>query len=48
MFEARCAMLGFDKTGLDDGNRWATSLALEDFTPAVKKRIEQLVKVAGG
>jgi uncharacterized protein YdhG (YjbR/CyaY superfamily) len=45
--EARYAMLGFnDNANLDDGPMWPTSYALNELTPAVKERIEALVKQA--
>jgi uncharacterized protein YdhG (YjbR/CyaY superfamily) len=45
--EARYAMLGFnDNANLDDGPMWPTSYALNELNPAVKERIEALVKQA--
>jgi uncharacterized protein YdhG (YjbR/CyaY superfamily) len=46
-FKARYGTLGFsDTAGLDDGDMWPTSFALNKLTPAVEKRIEALVKKA--
>jgi len=46
-FKARYATLGFnDPANLDDGEMWPTSYALPGLTPAVEKRIGELVKQA--
>jgi uncharacterized protein YdhG (YjbR/CyaY superfamily) len=46
-FKARYATLGFnDSANLDQGAMWPTSFALKDLTPAVEKKIAQLVKKA--
>jgi uncharacterized protein YdhG (YjbR/CyaY superfamily) len=46
-FKARYATLGFnDPANLDDGEMWPTSYALPGLTPAVEKRIGELVKRA--
>lgn len=48
-FKARYATLGFsDKAMLDDGDMWPTSFALTQITPAIEKRISELVKHAVG
>jgi uncharacterized protein YdhG (YjbR/CyaY superfamily) len=48
-FKARYATLGFDETAhLDEGEMWPTSFALTKLTPAVEKRIAELVKKAVG
>lgn len=46
-FKARYATLGFNDTAnLDQGDMWPTGFALKKLTPAVEKRIAQLVKKA--
>jgi uncharacterized protein YdhG (YjbR/CyaY superfamily) len=46
-FKARYATLGFNDTAnLDQGDMWPTSFALKEWTPAVEKKIAQLVKKA--
>lgn len=48
-FKYRFATLGFsDKANLDDGDMWPVYYALQKLTPAVEKRITQLVKQAAG
>lgn len=43
-FKARYATLGFsDQAALDDGPMWPAGFALTDVTPAVEKRIAELV-----
>lgn len=46
-YEGRYATVGFeDAASLDDGEMWATSFALVKWTPAVEKKITQLVRSA--
>ena len=46
-FNYRYATLGFqDTANLDDGDLWATSYALQKWTPAVEKKVIALVKAA--
>ena len=46
-FKYRYATLGFqDEAHLDDGDIWATSYALQKWTPAVEKKVIALVKAA--
>ena len=46
-FKTRYATLGFEEAAnLDDGPMWPTSYALATWTPAVEKRIVELVKTA--
>ncbi len=46
-FNYRYATLGFqDAANLDDGDVWATSYALQKWTPAVEKKVVALVKAA--
>jgi uncharacterized protein YdhG (YjbR/CyaY superfamily) len=46
-FKTRYGNLGFqDAAQLDDGAMWATSFAILEITPAVEKRITELVKKA--
>lgn len=46
-FENRYATLGFqDQANLDDGDMWATSYALQNWTPAVEKKVVELVQRA--
>ncbi len=46
-FKYRYSTLGFqDTANIDDGDIWATSYALNKWTPAVEKKVIQLVKQA--
>jgi uncharacterized protein YdhG (YjbR/CyaY superfamily) len=46
-FKARYATFGFNDTAnLDKGEMWPTSFAVKELTPAVEKKIAQLVKKA--
>jgi uncharacterized protein YdhG (YjbR/CyaY superfamily) len=46
-FKARYATLGFsDEAGLDDGDMWPTSFALQEWTEAGEARIAALVRRA--
>ena len=46
-FKYRYSTLGFqDTANLDDGDLWPTSYALQKWTPAVEKRVAQLVSAA--
>jgi uncharacterized protein YdhG (YjbR/CyaY superfamily) len=46
-FKARYATLGFqDTANLDDGDLWATSFALQKWSPAVEKQVAALVQSA--
>ncbi len=46
-FDYRYATLGFqDPANLDDGDLWPTAYALKKWTPAVEKKVAQLVKKA--
>jgi uncharacterized protein YdhG (YjbR/CyaY superfamily) len=46
-FKTRYATLGFsDKANLDEGHMWPTAFALKELTPAVEKRIAELLKKA--
>jgi uncharacterized protein YdhG (YjbR/CyaY superfamily) len=46
-FRYRYSTLGFqDTANLDDGNIWPVAYALTDWTPAVEKRVTELVKAA--
>jgi len=46
-FSYRYSTLGFqDAANLDDGDMWAASYALVRWSPAVEKRVTQLVKAA--
>jgi uncharacterized protein YdhG (YjbR/CyaY superfamily) len=48
-FKARYATLGFqDAANLDDGDLWPVVYAVKELTPAVEKRIVELVKRAVG
>jgi uncharacterized protein YdhG (YjbR/CyaY superfamily) len=48
-FKARYATLGFqDAANLDDGDVWPVVYAVKELTPAVEKRIAELVKRAVG
>ena len=46
-FKYRYSTLGFqDSANLDDGDMWPVAYALLDWSPAVEKRITELVKAA--
>jgi uncharacterized protein YdhG (YjbR/CyaY superfamily) len=46
-FNARYATFGFnDSANLDEGAMWPTSFALKELTPAVERRVGDLVKKA--
>lgn len=46
-FKVRYCTFGFDvAANLDDGPMWATGFALVDMTPAVEKKITEMVKRA--
>jgi uncharacterized protein YdhG (YjbR/CyaY superfamily) len=46
-FKYRYSTLGFqDTANLDDGDLWPTSYALSKWSPAVEKRVAELVKAA--
>ena len=46
-FKVRYATVGFeDRAHLDDGDMWATAFALDSWTPAVQKRLTELVRKA--
>jgi len=46
-FNYRYATLGFqDPANLDDGDLWPTAYALKKWSPAVEKKVSQLVKTA--
>lgn len=46
-FKTRYSTLGFEEAAnLDDGPMWATSYALTAWTPAVEKKVVELVKAA--
>ncbi len=46
-FDYRYATLGFqDPANLDDGDLWPTAYALKKWSPAVEKKVAQLVKKA--
>ena len=46
-FKSRYATLGFEEAAnLDDGPMWPTSYALTGWTPAVEKKVVDLVKTA--
>ena len=46
-FKYRYSTLGFmEAANLDDGDLWPVSYALLDWTPAVEKRVTELVKAA--
>jgi uncharacterized protein YdhG (YjbR/CyaY superfamily) len=48
-FKARYATVGFeDRAKLDEGDMWPTSFALRTWTPAVEKRLRELVQKAIG
>jgi hypothetical protein len=46
-FNTRYSTLGFNEAAaLDDGGMWPVAFALEDMTPAIEKKIAELVKKA--
>ncbi|MFZ0139843.1 MAG: hypothetical protein WAL70_02075 [Aeromicrobium sp.] len=46
-FDYRYATLGFqDQANLDDGDLWPVAYALKKWSPAVEKKVSQLVKTA--
>ena len=46
-FDARYATLGFNGGAkLDDGDMWPTSFAVQRITPAIEKRITELLQRA--
>ena len=46
-FSYRYATLGFqDAANLDDGDLWPVAYALQQWSPAVEKRVVELVKTA--
>jgi uncharacterized protein YdhG (YjbR/CyaY superfamily) len=46
-FKERYSNLGFqDNANLDDGDMWPIMFAIAKWTPAVEKRVVQLVKTA--
>jgi uncharacterized protein YdhG (YjbR/CyaY superfamily) len=46
-FKYRYSTLGFqDAANLDDGNLWPVSYALKKWSPAVEKKVAELVKAA--
>ncbi len=46
-FKERYSTLGFEQaSNLDDGDMWPTSYALLKWSPAVEKKVAQLVKAA--
>jgi uncharacterized protein YdhG (YjbR/CyaY superfamily) len=48
-FKVRYSTIGFQPDALlDDGEMWATEFAVISLTPAVEKRITDLVKKAAG
>ena len=48
-FKGRYGTLGFeDQAALDDGEMWPTEFAVIELTPAVEKRIAELIKKAAG
>lgn len=48
-FKVRYSTLGFNPDAqLDDGDLWPTAFAVLEVTPAVEKRITELVKKAAG
>lgn len=48
-FKTRYATLGFeDKANLDDGDMWPVGFAVRNWTPAVEKKIADLVRKAVG
>ena len=48
-FKTRYATLGFeDKANLDDGDMWPVGFAVRNWTPAVEKKVTELVRKAVG
>ena len=48
-FKTRYCTVGFeDRAHLDDGDMWPTAFALTKWTPAVEKKLTELVKKAVG
>lgn len=48
-FKSRYATVGFeDAAQLDDGDLWATSFALVAWSPAVERKLTELVRAAAG
>jgi uncharacterized protein YdhG (YjbR/CyaY superfamily) len=48
-FKTRYATLGFeDKANLDDGEMWPVGFAVRNWTPAVEKKVTELVRKAVG
>lgn len=46
-FNTRYATLGFeDKANLDDGDMWSVGFAVRNWTPAVEKKVSDLVRKA--
>ena len=46
-FDTRYATIGFeDRANLDDGDMWPVGFAVREWTPAVEKRITELVRSA--
>lgn len=46
-FKSRYATLGFDEAAqLDDGDMWATGFAVTKLSPAIEKKIKELVRRA--
>jgi uncharacterized protein YdhG (YjbR/CyaY superfamily) len=46
-FKYRYSTLGFqDTANLDDGDMWPVAYALQDWTPAVEKKVVELVQAA--
>ena len=48
-FKTRYATIGFeDKANLDDGDLWPIGFAVRNWTPAVEKKVTELVRTAVG
>lgn len=48
-FKTRYATIGFeDRANLDDGDLWPVGFAVRQWTPAVEKRVTELVRSAVG
>ena len=48
-FKTRYSTIGFeDRAQLDDGDIWPTAFAVNSWTPAVEKRVTEVVKKAVG
>ncbi len=46
-FKTRYATIGFeDKANLDDGDMWSIGFAVKSWTPAVEKKVTELVRKA--